>query len=431
MIPTTQVSPETLELVPALLLGSRLWSAGGSIDEGELGALRAALLRTQHRRQLAAIPAYARLAAELSIDDDGLDPDGEVFLLSDDWLKGYDPAWADNELPALTEWLAEVSTVRPRHPADVADLGSWRAALRRQEVYVTVSSGTRGTRSLVPRDRMTLVALRSSSGVRLPWSLPPGQYGALLLTPRGMGSGIQSGAMGLGRAARHAAHLDDPLALDLLRQSATEDLPVVVYGSPARLVDLLAQVGRRSAAADRKLCGDRRRLEGPVRWGRRGAAGQCVDHLRPGPGSLRRHLLHRRAQHRVRHLSRRSLSRPAGGRGAGAGRRVASDPNGGRWSTRGARSPGHLLPRPVDHLRRRPPRPRPLPLRTGRADPARRHPSDWPVRPSAAAASPGRVRDHGRRARKSLLRAGHGLRHTGGRPRRAQEAGLAPGARGP
>lgn len=243
MIPTTQVSPETLELVPALLLGSRLWSAGGSIDEGELAALRAALLRTQHRRQLAAIPAYARLAAELSIDDDGLDPDGEVFLLSDDWLKGYDPGWADNELPALTEWLAEVSTVRPSHPADVADLGSWRAALRQQEVYVTVSSGTRGTRSLVPRDRMTLVALRASSGVRLPWSLPPGQYAALLLTPRGMGSGIQSGAMGLGRAARRAAHLDDPLALDLLRRSAAEDLPVIVYGSPARLVDLLAQVG--------------------------------------------------------------------------------------------------------------------------------------------------------------------------------------------
>lgn len=243
MIPTTQVSPETLDLVPALLLGARRWSAGAMIDADELAALRAALLSTQHRRQVAAIPAYARLAEQLEVDDDGRDQDGRPFLLSDDWLKGYDPDWADTDLPALTDWLADVSTVRPTHPTGVADLSSWRSALRRQDVYVTVSSGTHGARSLVPRDPMTLVALRSSSGVRLPWSLPAGGYDALLLTPRGMGSGIQSGAMGLGRAARRTAHLDDPEALDLLDRAVADDQPVVVYGSPARLVDLLALVG--------------------------------------------------------------------------------------------------------------------------------------------------------------------------------------------
>ena len=104
-----------------------------------------------------------------------------------DRFKGYDGAWLDGDLPALTAWLGEVSTVHPTHPAGATDLASWRAGLRADDVFVTISSGTAGSRSLVPRDRMTLTALRSSSGVRLPWALAPGVYDALLLTPRGMG----------------------------------------------------------------------------------------------------------------------------------------------------------------------------------------------------------------------------------------------------
>ena len=238
--PITPVPSRALDAVKALLLGTRAWSSGGTVDLDDLGALRADLVRDNHLRHVASIPAYGRLTEELGVSPAG----GErELLLSDEWFKSYDPGWADSDLQYLTAWLAEVSTVRPPHPTGATDLADWRSALRAHDVFVTVSSGTTGSPSLVPRDRMTLAALRGGSGVRLPWALPAGAYDALLLTPRGMGSGIQSGASGIAAAARNAAHDDDEQAWTTLLTSAAADRqPLVVYGSPARLARLLDRV---------------------------------------------------------------------------------------------------------------------------------------------------------------------------------------------
>ena len=228
-----------LGLLAELVTGARGWSSGAGVDEPAMAVLRADLLADNHRRHVGSIPAYARLSAELQVAPDGRH-DGAPFLLSDEWFKGYDGAWLDGDLPALTAWLGEVSTVHPTHPAGATDLASWRAGLRADDVFVTISSGTAGSRSLVPRDRMTLTALRSSSGVRLPWALAPGVYDALLLTPRGMGSGLQSGASGMAAAARRARHDEDPDALDFVRAAIADGQPLLAYGSPARLQRWLA-----------------------------------------------------------------------------------------------------------------------------------------------------------------------------------------------
>jgi hypothetical protein len=228
-----------LDIVSKLLVGARSWSIGGEVDLAALAVWRSDLLADNHRRHVDSIPAYARLTAELGVAADGT-YDGDHLLLSDEWFKGYDPAWPDRDLPSLTAWLADVSTVRPAHPGGVGDLATWRSALRAHDVFVTVSSGTSGARSLVPRDRMTLTALRSSSGVRLPWALPAGAFDALLLTPRGMGTGLQSGASGMARAARRSTHDDDPDLESFVATAVADAQPLVLYGSPARLAALLS-----------------------------------------------------------------------------------------------------------------------------------------------------------------------------------------------
>ncbi len=230
---------QALDIIPRLLLGARRWSTGAEVDLSAMATLRSELLADNHRRHVDSIAAYARLTAELNVAADGT-YDGYPLLLSDEWFKGYEPSWLNGGLPSLTAWLGDVSTVRPTHPARASDLWGWRSALRADGVFVTVSSGTSGPRSLVPRDRMTLTALRSSSGVRLPWALPPGAFDALLLTPRGMGTGIQSGAAGIAGPARRSAHDDDPDLASFVAAAVADGQALVVYGSPARLSRLLS-----------------------------------------------------------------------------------------------------------------------------------------------------------------------------------------------
>ena len=232
---------EAMGIVSKLLLCARTWSAGGEVDLASLAIWRSDLLADNHRRHVDQIPAYARLTADLGVSADG-GSDGDRLLLSDEWFKGYDPAWPDGDLPSLTAWLADVSTVRPSHPAGVVDLMSWRSALRAADVFVTLSSGTSGSRSLVPRDRMTLTVLRSGSGVRLPWAQPAGAFDALLLTPRGMGTGIQSGASGMAHAARRSTHDDDPDLASFVAATVADAQPLVLYGSPVRLASLLSRL---------------------------------------------------------------------------------------------------------------------------------------------------------------------------------------------
>ncbi|HEY0640115.1 MAG TPA: hypothetical protein VGD67_20975, partial [Pseudonocardiaceae bacterium] len=209
------VSSEATDLphVRALLVAARMWSAGAPLDHDAVGRARAAAVLDNHRRYLAGIPAYAALAEERGLTGDvTLDEVRAELVVTDELFKSYHPSWPDRDLPALTRWLGTISTTAPGAGA-ATDLRSWRAALREQGVFVTFSSGTTGQPSVVPRDRLTLASLRSGSGVRLPWALPAGRYDCLLLTPPGLGTGIQSGAAGLaaGAARVHTLHPTRPV----------------------------------------------------------------------------------------------------------------------------------------------------------------------------------------------------------------------------
>jgi hypothetical protein len=216
------------------------------LDFGAVAEARNEMLVANHRQHVTSIPAYGDMAREAGIGS-GADI-GELrerLVLSDDWFKSYDPAWMSGNLPALSKWLETVSTIRLRPPPPAAiDLATWRSGLREQGVFVTISSATTGPPSLVPRDLMTLAALRSSSGVRLPWSLPPGEYDSLLLTPVGMGSGLQAGAAGLAASSRRVHHYEEPGWLEFLCEAARRRQRVIVYGSPVRLGLLVEELIR-------------------------------------------------------------------------------------------------------------------------------------------------------------------------------------------
>ncbi|MBB2909827.1 hypothetical protein FHS43_001073 [Streptosporangium becharense] len=288
--------------VQALLVCTRLWSTGAPIDEEAAALLRHAALVRNHHRYTADIPAYAALAEGMSSASAITVADiGERFLVTDELFKSYDPAWLAEDLPELSRWLGSIFTERLDdlgldHAA--GDVNGWRAALKRHGVYVTFSSGTGGRPSLVPRDPLTLAALRAGSGVRLPWAPRTGGYDFLQLVPPGLGLGIQSGATGLAAGAVRVHRLratpfdlrslsggsgpgarpgerdspagrsDDPghatgpvppgapgheapgapdheAAADFLRKAAR---PVLVFGTPSGVADLVAHL---SAAGTR------------------------------------------------------------------------------------------------------------------------------------------------------------------------------------
>ena len=240
----TQVSSPRVETtIRPLLVAARLWSNGADVDLAAVASLRDQALLENHRDYLTRIPAYARLAAASGIGPaTDLDTIRAQLIVTDGYFKSYDPAWLPGDLFRLNKWLADISTVNAGTLAAAAtNPAGWRNELREAGVYLTFSSGTAGVPSIVPRDRLTLAALRSSSGVRMPWSLPADGYDCLLLTTPGMGSGIQAGAAGLSGAARRVHHLEptEPdLVLDFLTAAVTDDVPLLVYGSPAGLAVL-------------------------------------------------------------------------------------------------------------------------------------------------------------------------------------------------
>ncbi|WP_433252702.1 hypothetical protein ACQPYK_08295 [Streptosporangium sp. CA-135522] len=257
----TAVSP-----LQALLVCTRLWSAGAVIDEDAAARMREAALVDNHRRYATAIPAYAALVGGSPAATTTLTDIRDRFLVTDELFKSYDPAWLEGGSAELSRWLGSIFIERLTDlETDAGDLGRWRAALKRQGVYVTFSSGTGGRPSIVPRDRPTLAALRAASGVRLPWALEAGGYDFLQLLAPGLGLGIQSGATGLAAGAVRVHHLratpfdlrsltgpapprpvpDHDAAADFLARS---ERPVLVFGTPSEvsdLVDHLSSAGRR------------------------------------------------------------------------------------------------------------------------------------------------------------------------------------------
>jgi Acyl-protein synthetase, LuxE len=243
MLQVDQASVDDMALVRRLLVAARMWSAAMALDLDSVAAVRNEMVLANHRRHLELIPSYQEIARETSVGADADFADlRERFLLTDGWFKGYDPGWLGGDFEDLTAWLGSISTLRASAPPAAHDLISWREGLRVAGVFVTVSSATTGRPSFVPRDRLTLAALRNSSGVRLRWSLPAGSYDALLLTPSGMGSGLQAGAAGFAGEARRT-HRGDAGWLDFVGAALRDERPVVIYGPPSRLRSLLDTMG--------------------------------------------------------------------------------------------------------------------------------------------------------------------------------------------
>jgi hypothetical protein len=216
-----------------------MWSSATALDLDAVAAVRNDMLVAAHQRHLALIPAYREIARDTGVGEDaGIADLRERFVLTDGWLKSYDPDWLSGDFDELTAWLGSISTLSTPTPPGAHDLMSWRDGLRDAGVFVMFSSATTGRPSLVPRDGVTLAAVRNSSGVRLPWSLPPDSYDTILLTPPGMGSGLQAGAAGFAGNARRT-HYGDAGWLDFVAIAIAEGTPAVVYGPPARLSNLL------------------------------------------------------------------------------------------------------------------------------------------------------------------------------------------------
>lgn len=254
---------ELLPLLEGLVSATRLWAAGA--DPGsEVDGLRRRALEVNHLRYLELVPFYRRIAEEM-----GGARAVEVGFLVDNLLlqgffKSYDPAWlATADFPALTRWLGEVSCLRPQGAAGAArDLGAWRTALREDGVYLSVSSGTSGRLSFVPRDRATLQALVTNGAAHTDESWRVGtdgrlrEFDCLVAGPRGEGVGILDAAVGLSRAAARSHFLFDRVVDPGRLGSESSSLLDGAEGGDAPAAECYRRAAdfvRASAAADRLL----------------------------------------------------------------------------------------------------------------------------------------------------------------------------------
>jgi hypothetical protein len=256
-------SPAARELT-GLLVAARLWADRQPLDEERVRRARDAVLLLNHRRYVAAVPAYARLAADLGrteVDD--------VAVLVDDLLVGTalfksydDELLRTGDFAGLTEWLGEVSTLSPAPRLDgVGSVDQWRERLAADGVFVTVSSGTSGRPSFVPRDAATLAALRSNGAFysALSWPASAAGHGAvdcLLVTAPGTGSGLQAVATGLAALRAEGGPAAFAAAAEVVRRAGREGRPVLLFGAPAAVAGLAASMratGRRLPLPDGAL----------------------------------------------------------------------------------------------------------------------------------------------------------------------------------
>lgn len=239
-----------------LVVATSRWSRGEALPEDQVRAAREAALLGNHAWYVERIPAYRAYAsgmghgATVSIDDIRRD-----LVVDERFFKGYDANWLTSDLPRLTAWLDTICAHR-LPPADPGwhDATTWREGLKRAGVAVTLSSGTAGTPSLVPRDTETLQMLRVSGGVRLPWA-GFAHYDALMLVREGLGRGLQSGATGLAQRAEHVHWLvrgpgpvtsdNQFAAAEFARRAASTGRPLLVYGGPADLDAVLDAIADR------------------------------------------------------------------------------------------------------------------------------------------------------------------------------------------
>jgi Acyl-protein synthetase, LuxE len=255
------VQPDRRDLA-GLLVAARLWAGRRPVDDERVRQARDAVLLANHRRYLASVPAYARLATEIGhVDVDDVGTLVDELLVGVGLFKSYDDALLERgDFAGLTAWTAEVSTLDPAPRLDgVTGLDGWRARMQEAGVSVMVSSGTSGRPSLVPRDAATVGAL--SSNGRCYSTLAWGGYAdgradfdCLLIVRPGTAQGLHVVAGGLGQLARRTVVVDPggpdagvslsdrAAAAELVRDAGRDGRRLLVFGGPAGVAQFCGAV---------------------------------------------------------------------------------------------------------------------------------------------------------------------------------------------
>lgn len=251
-----------------LLVASRLWATCRDIDEERVRAARHALLLANHHRYLKTVGMYARMAADVCLTEPADVPaiiDG--LMVGVGFFKSYDASLLDRgDYAGLTAWINDISTLRLQPVlAGVTTVGEWCSRLQAAGVAITMSSGTSGHPSFVPRDAATLSALRHNGRCYSMLALGGYQadsadFDALLLTRTGGLHGLDAVASGLATMADRAVYVGGEqqgefdvaafhAALELIDAAIRGRRRMLVFGSPpavARLCDaILATSGSR------------------------------------------------------------------------------------------------------------------------------------------------------------------------------------------
>src|SRR6185437_1962590 len=200
-----------------LLIASRMWANHRPVNESRVREARDAALIANHRRYVASIPVYSRLAAELGHSEvEDVATIIDELLVGVSLFKSYDDALlAGGDFAGLTAWVGEVSTLAPEPCLDgVASLDVWRVRMQDAGVFITVSSGTSGRPSLIPRDAATMTALRNNGRCysMLAWGGYAGSepdFDCLLVTSPSGASGLQAVATGLAHMAGRSLFIPD------------------------------------------------------------------------------------------------------------------------------------------------------------------------------------------------------------------------------
>jgi hypothetical protein len=251
------VPPLERELA-GLLIASRIWANHRPVDQTRVRQARDAALIANHQRYVASIPVYSRMAAELGhteVEDVATIID--ELLVGVSLFKSYDDSLLDRrDFRALTEWVSEVSTLAPEPRLDGIDtFDDWRARMRDAGVVITVSSGTSGRPSLVPRDAATMAALRNNGRCysMLAWGGYVGgepEFDCLLVTRPDGAQGLHAVATGLAHLAGRSlfiSDVDDPgrsiqealvEAAELVELAHRDQRQLLVFGAPAAVARL-------------------------------------------------------------------------------------------------------------------------------------------------------------------------------------------------
>ncbi|MFI6165579.1 hypothetical protein ACIBCN_02220 [Nocardia sp. NPDC051052] len=258
-----------VQCLKSLLASTRQWNEKEQIDLSAVARIRHRALLINARRYCTLIPAYRKMAEEsgiISVKD--VHTISNELTVTTDIFKSYDRSRLDRrDFGAMNGWLGTIFFRRiPMATEESRSIQDWCRRLSKDRIYVSYSSGTSGSPSFIPRDPLSLWALRAS-GSYYPHpvlcALTSTPFDCLLMTPRGLGTGLQNAASAIADLAETAHFLYDvPLTADMvgagpsktamrrdrnilfeqslefLKKSIKTNRSVLIFGPPFEVLDM-------------------------------------------------------------------------------------------------------------------------------------------------------------------------------------------------